>query len=222
MDHREAYRAFGDIEGRTYESLVGAGKSLGYHELPEPVKRTAARELHWQYHMREQDLWALLDIDYSQTGEWLRWGEILYRCDECDDVVQVQFECLEAWRVSKIGAVTCRKCNAARRQAAADAAWKSKRAADKAMEDANRSLRAVGLRALPYDEYLKTDHWQQVRQEAHKRDGGRCRVCNSPENLNVHHRTYERLGEELPDDVTTLCQPCHEMFHANLKLARPE
>lgn len=29
----------------------------------------------------------------------------------------------------------------------------------------------------------------------------------------VHHRTYERRGDENLNDLTTLCQPCHERFH---------
>lgn len=77
-------------------------------------------------------------------------------------------------------------------------------------------------KAMPYWEYIKTAHWQAIRAQAVERDGNRCRVCNSPDNLNVHHRSYERLGQELPDDLTTLCQSCHEMFHTNGKLKRPE
>jgi hypothetical protein len=28
--------------------------------------------------------------------------------------------------------------------------------------------------------------------------------------LHMHHRTYERLGAELPSDLQVLCRPCHE------------
>jgi sirohydrochlorin ferrochelatase len=45
-----------------------------------------------------------------------------------------------------------------------------------------------------------------------RRAGYRCRLCNlgSPDVvLTVHHRTYERLGKELADDLTTLCMECH-------------
>lgn len=30
--------------------------------------------------------------------------------------------------------------------------------------------------------------------------------------LHVHHRTYERLGEELPEDLVVLCEVCHEAY----------
>jgi 5-methylcytosine-specific restriction endonuclease McrA len=32
-------------------------------------------------------------------------------------------------------------------------------------------------------------------------------------NLEVHHRTYERVGEERPADVIALCKACHEKHH---------
>lgn len=69
------------------------------------------------------------------------------------------------------------------------------------------------LKDMPYADYLKTKHWQQVRHNAIERAGGRCQVCNSTDRLNVHHNTYERRGEELPSDVIVLCQRCHETFH---------
>ena len=41
----------------------------------------------------------------------------------------------------------------------------------------------------------------------------RCQVCNSPHDLHVHHRTYERVGHEDPADLTVLCMWCHDLFH---------
>jgi len=81
------------------------------------------------------------------------------------------------------------------------------------------------LRSLPYGEYLKTAHWQSVRQEALKRFDHACAVCNWSERLSstgwleVHHRTYERLGEERPADVIVLCDRHHRMFHGKLEAA---
>lgn len=66
-----------------------------------------------------------------------------------------------------------------------------------------------------YDEHLKSDYWRTASMEAKKRDGFRCRLCNSQHDLCVHHRTYEHRGNELQhlDDLTTLCRRCHEIFH---------
>ena len=71
-----------------------------------------------------------------------------------------------------------------------------------------------------YQLYLRTKHWQQVRAAALLRYDNRCAVCNSPDQPDVHHRTYERRGCERPEDVIVLCRGCHDLFHKNGKLFR--
>lgn len=75
-------------------------------------------------------------------------------------------------------------------------------------------LSAKHLKMLPYQAYLETDHWKALREKTLDRDGRACRLCGSTEDLNVHHRTYERIGCELPMDVITLCRGCHAKFHS--------
>ena len=71
----------------------------------------------------------------------------------------------------------------------------------------------VRLQALPYLEYLKTDHWKQMRNMALAQAGNRCQLCNNEKGLQVHHRTYERVGHEDLKDMTVLCRRCHAAFH---------
>jgi len=66
---------------------------------------------------------------------------------------------------------------------------------------------------IDYLEYLKTDEWAQKRAVAIEQAGNRCRVCNGKGGLVVHHRTYDRLGDEHDDDLTVLCSKCHNLFH---------
>lgn len=76
------------------------------------------------------------------------------------------------------------------------------------------------LKSMPYYDYLRTEEWQERRKKALKRAGFRCQVCNIyGVRLNVHHRTYERRGEEDNKDLITLCKNCHTIFHENGKLA---
>jgi hypothetical protein len=76
------------------------------------------------------------------------------------------------------------------------------------------------LRALPYAEYLKTDHWQKERTGALKRAGYHCQVCRATGvQLDVHHNTYARLGCEEPGDLLVLCGGCHELFSKSGSLA---
>lgn len=61
-----------------------------------------------------------------------------------------------------------------------------------------------------YDDHLHSTYWRQIREQALARDNG-CRLCGSLENLQAHHRTYARLGQESLDDLTTLCSECHDV-----------
>ena len=65
---------------------------------------------------------------------------------------------------------------------------------------------------MNYYSYLKSYDWQIKRERALKAAGYRCQVCNSEVNLEVHHRTYDNLGDEQPSDLTVLCHECHTLF----------
>jgi len=79
-------------------------------------------------------------------------------------------------------------------------------------------LDVLALSQLPYQEYLRSDHWQTVRKAALKTADYRCQLCNTSTTLNVHHRTYERRGEEVPSDVIALCAECHKHFHEKMRV----
>jgi len=66
---------------------------------------------------------------------------------------------------------------------------------------------------MPYQEYLKTDHWIRVSILAKENADNKCQLCNSNGHLHTHHRTYKNLGHEKLNDVIVLCQACHEKFH---------
>lgn len=76
------------------------------------------------------------------------------------------------------------------------------------------------LTFMSYAEYLETPHWKATREAALARAGGRCALCprvGVP--LEVHHRTYKHLGEELPEDLTVLCSFCHEIYELGRNVA---
>ena len=65
-----------------------------------------------------------------------------------------------------------------------------------------------------YNEYLQTPHWKEVRQQALQKYGGKCALNDKhPDAVHVHHRNYQRLGAELPEDVIVLCASCHAKHH---------
>lgn len=63
-------------------------------------------------------------------------------------------------------------------------------------------------------DYLKTDHWFELRNSAIERDGGKCVRCGGNTVLQVHHKIYrERFELGVLEDVETLCQRCHRIEH---------
>jgi len=73
------------------------------------------------------------------------------------------------------------------------------------------------LKLLKYNDYLKTAHWKKIKKQIRKKYNNQCQICNSKNKLNVHHKTYERKGEELEEDLILLCQSCHKKFHTILE-----
>jgi len=68
-----------------------------------------------------------------------------------------------------------------------------------------------------YKAYLQSAAWVRRRQLCLKQYGNRCGVCYSKGPLSVHHRTYERVGNEEVMDLIPLCNGCHELFHGEEK-----
>lgn len=65
-----------------------------------------------------------------------------------------------------------------------------------------------------YLEYLDSPEWWRLRKLAVQRADHKCERCGAKELLNVHHRTYQRLGAEYLNDLEVLCETCHRMEHA--------
>lgn len=66
---------------------------------------------------------------------------------------------------------------------------------------------------LTYAQYLDTDHWQTMRRLALEAADHACQLCGGTDELDVHHRSYERVGRERLTDLVALCEPCHERHH---------
>ena len=67
-----------------------------------------------------------------------------------------------------------------------------------------------------YPNYLKSPAWLTKKAQVLERDGYKCVLCNkySVHGLLVHHKTYDNIGKEPLEDLTTLCTPCHEKYHS--------
>ena len=87
-----------------------------------------------------------------------------------------------------------------------------------------RQLRRFGYSSLSV--YLLSEDWREVKERYRAtvhltgEDTGywkrglpqTCVVCKDP-NVDLHHRTYARLGEELLTDIAPLCRLHHDQLH---------
>ena len=92
--------------------------------------------------------------------------------------------------------------------------WKHEAHKEWNAELAARARRRMELATMPYREYLQTPEWK-ARRASHLRSAGyRCQVCNAADTvLDLHHRTYERRGDERRSDLVVLCRDCHHKHH---------
>ncbi len=65
--------------------------------------------------------------------------------------------------------------------------------------------------------YLKTDKWAMLRSKILERDGGICQGCLEKKAVQVHHITYENIGNEFCFELISLCDECHERVYSEDK-----
>ena len=74
--------------------------------------------------------------------------------------------------------------------------------------------RLLGWRGrIDYHTYLRSPAWAAKRARVLRRAGYRCEQCGSHRMLQVHHKTYKRLGHEWMRDLVALCADCHKWVH---------
>lgn len=72
---------------------------------------------------------------------------------------------------------------------------------------------------VDYQEYIRSSEWNKKRLRALRAAGYRCGLCSTDTDLQVHHRTYEKLGNEPLRHLLVLCGNCHASVHGKQKLA---
>lgn len=63
-----------------------------------------------------------------------------------------------------------------------------------------------------YQDYLASDWWKARANEYKRKVGYKCEYpgCNVFGKVEVHHKTYCRIGRELDEDLICLCRKHHE------------
>lgn len=75
-----------------------------------------------------------------------------------------------------------------------------------------------------YSAYMRSPEWrikriQCLRAANNTCANPRCRRRYPDYYLRAHHLTYDRLYNELPEDLQCLCVPCHQLEHLYRKVS---
>ena len=61
-----------------------------------------------------------------------------------------------------------------------------------------------------YNEVIGSLRWKAIKARLISERGAKCQTCRAAVLLDLHHKTYERLGRELDEDLELLCRKCHD------------
>lgn len=212
-----------EVEARTKEWVSQAKDEID-SMVREAIKVTTtpderhhvARVLYWDFGKCAIAASAL-NLKAYEMVEYVGTWTMERQCSKCRQFIVVEFRSMSEFR-NRLDddRYICPVCITEKHN---QWAAESRAVAEQRAEQAARYTAYVQqLKTMPYVDYLYTEHWQNTRQKALARAGFRCQACNREKHLHVHHRTYERRGEELPEDLTVLCAPCHKTFHENRKV----
>jgi 5-methylcytosine-specific restriction endonuclease McrA len=80
-------------------------------------------------------------------------------------------------------------------------------------QEAEYLTRYLRENRITYADYLRGDHWQEIRLRRLSMPFCFCRVCGYSKGLQVHHNTYKRIGREQMTDLDLLCWKHHAETH---------
>ncbi len=65
---------------------------------------------------------------------------------------------------------------------------------------------------------LNPEAYRRLQQQVLERDGWRCQMCGSTQNLEVHHIQFRsHSGCDVEQNLITLCAMCHSANHNQRK-----
>lgn len=64
---------------------------------------------------------------------------------------------------------------------------------------------------------MQSAEWAERKKRYFFNHERKCRACGSCSSIELHHKTYARMGEERDQDLVALCRRCHKALHAEQK-----
>lgn len=73
--------------------------------------------------------------------------------------------------------------------------------------------------SVEYKQYIGSESWRARRRQYFAKFGRDCKGCGEQlSRIHVHHKTYERFGNEDLNDLVSVCEACHAMIHQRHQL----
>ncbi len=66
---------------------------------------------------------------------------------------------------------------------------------------------------IAYGAYLNSSAWQIKRKQILGRDNYLCQFCKEEKATQVHHLSYDNLGNECEFELLSVCHSCHQIIH---------
>lgn len=77
-----------------------------------------------------------------------------------------------------------------------------------------KRLKQLGFAS--YRDYLNSELWKNNRRRFLESGffNGKCKICHCRSSrIEIHHRSYKRIGQEMLIDMIGVCPECHEAIH---------
>lgn len=68
-----------------------------------------------------------------------------------------------------------------------------------------------------YNAHLISQKWQKLRKLVFKRSDGFCEGCGVRKAIQVHHVSYDHMGDEFLWELRAVCLTCHERIHPHMR-----
>jgi transcription elongation factor Elf1 len=207
QDIKDMQEAIPDLKKRANQL------AMKISSLPSEDRLEAAAFLYWMHPEIHSKVLAEATIGEPKIKPFLKAiGSVTagISCTRCGELIEITSRENFKWVTTYQNTILCDDCKEIE-----SSEW----SAENERHEREKAKRLNKLRNMSYQEYLRTPEWQERRNRHLKSAGYRCQVCNgSTPPLDVHHRTYERRGQEYYKDLIVLCRDCHGLYHKKGKL----
>lgn len=66
---------------------------------------------------------------------------------------------------------------------------------------------------VKYEKYIRSERWYMRARQYYRQYGKQCAVCNTDDQITLHHMSYAHMGNERDNELVALCKTHHSEYH---------